>query len=455
MPQLPAGVLRRRSSAWSRADADRRRSDEHHPRPGRPGPAGEPPSWRARPPWRSWAGPPSGSARGLVVTSSMADTVMVHLAEQVAPGIDVVFLDTGYHFVETIGTRDAVRAVHDVNVIDVTAELTVAEQDAALRQGPVRHRPRPLLRDAQGRPAGPGPRALRRLGHRPAPRRLRRPGAHARRRLGRAPPHDQGRAHRHLDRRRRGRLHRAERPDGQPAAGGRLRLHRLRALHPAQRGRRRPQPAAGPAWPRPSAGSTCERPVHVPGHRPGGGPRPDAAGATLWFTGLPSAGKSTIAHALADQLRAEGRRVQVLDGDEVRPHLSAGLGFSRADRDINVTPDRLGGPAAGRPRRDGARARHRPVRRRPAGRPPGATPRPTCPFAEVFVSTSLAVAESRDVKGLYAKARQGEISGLTGVDDPYEEPRSAELVLDTAEVDLATSVELAAALLTAIREDQP
>lgn len=68
---------------------------------------------------------------GLVVTSSMADTVMIHLAEQVAPGIDVVFLDTGYHFVETIGTRDAVRAVHDVNVIDVTADLTVAEQDAA------------------------------------------------------------------------------------------------------------------------------------------------------------------------------------------------------------------------------------------------------------------------------------------------------------------------------------
>ncbi len=67
---------------------------------------------------------------GLVVTSSMADTVMVSLAERVAPGIDVVFLDTGYHFVETIGTRDAVAAVHDVNLISVTAEQTVAEQDA-------------------------------------------------------------------------------------------------------------------------------------------------------------------------------------------------------------------------------------------------------------------------------------------------------------------------------------
>ncbi len=67
----------------------------------------------------------------LVVTSSMADTVMIHLAEQVAPGIDVIFLDTGYHFVETIGTRDAVQAVHNVNVINVTPDQTVAEQDAA------------------------------------------------------------------------------------------------------------------------------------------------------------------------------------------------------------------------------------------------------------------------------------------------------------------------------------
>jgi len=75
-----------------------------------------------------WAHEHFGS--GLVVTASMADTVMIHLAEQVAPGIDVVFLDTGYHFVETIGTRDAVQAVHDVNVISVTADLTVAEQDA-------------------------------------------------------------------------------------------------------------------------------------------------------------------------------------------------------------------------------------------------------------------------------------------------------------------------------------
>jgi len=76
----------------------------------------------------TWAYEQFGSR--LVVTSSLADTVVVHLAEQVAPGLDVVFLDTGYHFVETLGTRDAVQAVHDVNLITVAAELTIAEQDA-------------------------------------------------------------------------------------------------------------------------------------------------------------------------------------------------------------------------------------------------------------------------------------------------------------------------------------
>ena len=187
------------------------------------------------------------------------------------------------------------------------------------------------------------------------------------------------------------------------------------------------------------------------GHAPSGAA---GVGATLWFTGLPSAGKSTVAHALAARLRAEGRRVQVLDGDEVRPHLYAGLGFSRTDRDINVS--RIGWVAR-------LLASHGVTVLVPVIAPYAAARQAVraahaeagVPFAEVFVSTSLAVAESRDVKGLYAKARSGEITGLTGVDDPYEEPRSAELVLDTAEIDLATSVELASALLTAIQEDQP
>jgi adenylylsulfate kinase len=177
-------------------------------------------------------------------------------------------------------------------------------------------------------------------------------------------------------------------------------------------------------------------------------------GATLWFTGLPSAGKSTIAHALADRLPARGVQTQVLDGDEVRPHLSAGLGYDKASRDINVT--RIGwvgrllashgvvvlvpviAPYLGA--RQAVRRDHEST---------------GVPFAEVYVATSLDVAEQRDVKGLYARARRGEISGMTGVDDPYEQPETAELVVDTAAVDLDEAVDLAEKLLAHLLEREP
>ncbi len=175
----------------------------------------------------------------------------------------------------------------------------------------------------------------------------------------------------------------------------------------------------------------------------------DHRGATIWFTGLPSAGKSTIAHALADQLTLDGCRVQVLDGDEIRPHLSAGLGFSREDRNINVS--RVGWVAR-------LLASHGVIVLVPVIAPYAEARRAVraahdaaqVPFAEVFVSTSLDVAEQRDVKGLYAKARRGELSGMTGVDDPYERPEAAELVLDTAQLDLATSVERAKVMVCAL-----
>jgi adenylylsulfate kinase len=182
-------------------------------------------------------------------------------------------------------------------------------------------------------------------------------------------------------------------------------------------------------------------------------PRP-VAGATLWFTGLPSAGKSTIAHALADRLTADGVRVQVLDGDAVRPHLSAGLGYSRADRDINVT--RIGWVAR-------LLASHGVVVLVPViapyadarGRVRADHVEAGVPFGEVFVSTSLEIAEQRDVKGLYAKARAGQITGMTGVDDPYEEPTTAELSIDTAVVPLAEAVAQSYALLTYLRLPRP
>jgi adenylylsulfate kinase len=174
-------------------------------------------------------------------------------------------------------------------------------------------------------------------------------------------------------------------------------------------------------------------------------------GATLWFTGLPSAGKSTIAHALAEQLRTAGERVQVLDGDDVRPHLSAGLGFSRQDRDINVT--RIGWVAR-------MLASHGVIVLVPVIAPYAEArdavrddhDRVAVPFAEVHVATPLEIAEARDVKGLYARARRGELRGLTGVDDPYEVPTQAELVVDTGSVDLETAVQMSKALLSAIVE---
>ncbi|BAU86881.1 adenylylsulfate kinase [Streptomyces laurentii] len=170
-------------------------------------------------------------------------------------------------------------------------------------------------------------------------------------------------------------------------------------------------------------------------------------GTTIWLTGLPSAGKTTIAYELAGRLRAEGRRVEVLDGDEIREFLSAGLGFSRADRNTNV--QRVGfvaellashgvtvlvpviAPYADS--REAVRARHE-----AAG----------TPYVEVHVATPVEVCSERDVKGLYAKQAAGEISGLTGVDDPYEEPKSPDLRIESQHQTVEDSAAAVHALLT-------
>jgi len=170
-------------------------------------------------------------------------------------------------------------------------------------------------------------------------------------------------------------------------------------------------------------------------------------GATVWLTGLPSAGKTTLANALADRLRADGRRVEVLDGDEIREFLSAGLGFSREDRHTNV--QRIGlvaevlarnGVTAVVPviapfadSREAVRERH-------------ATS--ATPYLEVHVATPVEVCSVRDVKGLYAKQAAGEISGLTGVDDPYEAPESPDLRIESHQQTVQESAAALHALLT-------
>jgi sulfate adenylyltransferase len=151
-------------------------------------------------------------------------------------------------------------------------------------------------------------------------------------------------------------------------------------------------------------------------------------GFCIWFTGLPSAGKSTIADILTVMLMEHGRQVSVLDGDVVRTHLSKGLGFSREDRDTNIV--RIGYVAAEIVRHHGAvicaavspyretRNRVRAMMRKDG-------------FIETFVDTPVEICEQRDVKGFYGKARAGIIKGFTGVDDPYEAPLHPEITLFT------------------------
>ena len=151
-------------------------------------------------------------------------------------------------------------------------------------------------------------------------------------------------------------------------------------------------------------------------------------GVCLWFTGLSGAGKSTTADVLTVLLLENGRQVTVLDGDVVRTHLSKGLGFSKDDRDTNIR--RIGFVAAEIVRHGGiaicaAVSPYRATRedvRALVGKDR---------FVEVFVDTPLTVCEDRDVKGMYAKARRGEIQGFTGIDDPYEAPVNPEITLDT------------------------
>ena len=151
-------------------------------------------------------------------------------------------------------------------------------------------------------------------------------------------------------------------------------------------------------------------------------------GLCIWFTGLSGSGKSTIANALSPMLLERGREATTLDGDVVRTHLSKGLGFSKEDRDTNIL--RIGFVAGEIARHTGTAicaaispySKTRNEARKMVGEDQ---------FIEVFVNTPLEICEERDVKGLYAKARSGEIKGFTGIDDPYEAPVNPEIAVTT------------------------
>lgn len=169
-----------------------------------------------------------------------------------------------------------------------------------------------------------------------------------------------------------------------------------------------------------------------------------AQGFTVWLTGLSGAGKSTISERLAAELHAHGARVEILDGDEVREHLSKGLGFSREDRDTNIA--RIAFVASLLVRHGAAvitaaispYAQAREAARSRIG-----------DFVEVYVRCSLDELVRRDVKGLYAKALRGEITHFTGVSDPYEEPQAPDVVVDTERESVEESV---ATILATLRD---
>ena len=168
-------------------------------------------------------------------------------------------------------------------------------------------------------------------------------------------------------------------------------------------------------------------------------PRRDRAnhdrGFVVWFTGLSGAGKTTIASALAPELLALGKRVEVLDGDIVRTFLSKGLGFSREDRDTNVARIAFVAHLLARNGVVVLVAAVSPYRKaREAARATIAD------FVEVHVAPPLDACVARDTKGLYSKALAGEIQQFTGVSDPYEPPAAPELTLDTSSIDVTTAV---------------
>ena len=179
---------------------------------------------------------------------------------------------------------------------------------------------------------------------------------------------------------------------------------------------------------------TRERREQLNGHR----------GAVLWFTGLPSAGKSTVAHALEERLHQMGCRTYVLDGDNVRHGLCGDLGFTAADREENIR--RIGEVAklfveAGTIVLTAFVSPYRADRERARGVVQHGD------FLEVWCRCPVDVCEQRDPKGHYKRAKAGEIKGFTGVSAPYEEPRDPELVLDTAKLTLDESVDRLLALL--------
>ena len=179
---------------------------------------------------------------------------------------------------------------------------------------------------------------------------------------------------------------------------------------------------------------------HIYAHEHPESDRARGDGFTLWLTGLSGAGKSTIAHLVGPALEERGWIVEYLDGDTVRTHLSKGLGFSKEDRDTNI--ERIGWVASRLTRHGAAVIAAAISPYDEARRTARELVEQFGPFVEVHVAASVEECARRDVNGLYAKAFAGEITGFTGVDDPYEAPSNPEIAIDTEAHDPEESARL-------------
>jgi adenylylsulfate kinase len=184
---------------------------------------------------------------------------------------------------------------------------------------------------------------------------------------------------------------------------------------------------------------------HIYAHEHPESDRVRGGGFTLWFTGLSGSGKTTIAHLIGPELDRRGLIVEYLDGDSVRMHLSKGLGFSKEDRDTNI--ERVGWVASRLTRQGGAVITAAISPYEETRQKARAMVEEFGTFVEVYVKASVEECARRDVKGLYKKAFAGEITGFTGVNDPYEEPVAPELVVDTEAHDPEESAALIVAKL--------
>src|SRR4051812_30535848 len=317
---------------------------------------------------------------------------------------------------------------------------------------PLGARARSLLSHQEGRAARARACAVRRVGDGHQARAGPDARERAARGMGRTLRRLEGPAARRLGREACAGVHPCERDSIEPAARRRVSVDRLHSVHTAGAGRRGRTRGALDRRRQDRVRHTPQsrRPMtddqkHIYAHEHPESERRRDGGFTLWFTGLSGSGKTTIAHIVGPELERRGHIVEYLDGDTVRTNLSKGLGFSKEDRDTNI--ERIGWVAA-RLTRHGAAVIAAAISPYEETRQKARSMvEEWGPFVEVHVATSVEECARRDVKGLYEKAFAGEIKGFTGVDDPYEEPASPELVVNTEEHEPEESARLILAKL--------